>query len=92
MFTSGVYKSVGREVAATTAVAAFICLVNALVRGYTNFEGQKQAVPLSSTWLPMIGLPLAPFTLSSPSLGLLLGELTQFVFGSFSWFAVFPLR
>ena len=75
MFVSGVYKNLGREVAATTGVAAFICLYNAFVGGYTDFEGQQQAALISSFWLPMIGLPLAPFFLMSPSLGLLLGML-----------------
>ena len=84
MFVSGVYKNLGREVAATTAVATFICLYNAIVGGYTDFEGQKQAALISSTFLPLLGLPLAPFTLSSPSLGLLLGKLAPAVHSSFS--------
>ena len=71
---SGVYKNIGREVGATTAIATLLILYNCLVGGYADFEGIKHDAIISSQWLPMLGLPLAPFTLSSPSLGLLLGE------------------
>jgi len=73
--SSGVYKGVGREVLATTAIATFVVLYNCAVGGYADFEGIKHDALISSQWLPLLGLPLAPFTLSSPSLGLLLGEL-----------------
>jgi ion channel-forming bestrophin family protein len=62
-------------VAVVTAVATFIVIYNALVGGYLDFDGvQHEAVILG---LPKLGLPLTPFTLSSPSLGLLLGTLKQ---------------
>jgi hypothetical protein len=70
---SGVYKNIGREILATTSIATFVCLYNALVTGYTDFEGVQHAAVITSQFLPKIGLPLAPFTLASPSLGLLLG-------------------
>ena len=70
MFSSGVYKNLGREVTATTAVAAFVCLWNCLAGGYTDFEGVKHAAVASG--VPLLGLPLAAFSLTSPSLGLLL--------------------
>lgn len=73
MFQSGIYKGIGREVSATTLVAAFVVVFNAIVGGYTDFDGVQHPALISSSLLPMIGLPLAPFTLSSPSLGLLLG-------------------
>jgi ion channel-forming bestrophin family protein len=76
LFSSGIYKNLGREVTATTAIATFIVLYNAVTGGYTDFEGIKHAAVISSEWLPMLGLPLAPFTLSTPSLGLLLGTYT----------------
>mmetsp|Transcript_28291 Transcript_28291/g.51218 ORF Transcript_28291/g.51218 Transcript_28291/m.51218 type:complete len:412 (-) Transcript_28291:144-1379(-) len=72
IFSSGVYKSLAREVTATTGIAALVCLYNAIVGGYTDLEGVKQAALVSSPLLPVFGLSLAPFTLSSPSLGLLL--------------------
>ena len=69
---SGVYKNIGKEVSAATAVAAAVLVWNLLAGGYTDFDGVKHEALLQ--WLPLIGLPLAPFTLSSPSLGLLLGK------------------
>jgi len=71
MFSSGVYKNLGREVTATTAVAAFVCLYNCLAGGYTDFEGVRHAALLPQG-VPVLGLPLVAFTLTSPSLGLLL--------------------
>jgi ion channel-forming bestrophin family protein len=73
IFQSGIYKNLSRAVTATTAVAAFIVLFNSVVGGYTDYKGVKHAAVFASAWLPKLGLPLAPFTLSAPSLGLLLG-------------------
>lgn len=72
---SGVYKSLAREVTTTTAIATAVVAYNALTGGYTDFAGAQHDALLSSQFLPMLTLPLAPFTLSSPSLGLLLGTL-----------------
>lgn len=72
--SSGVYKNVGREVGFTTIIAAIVCLWNGLIGGFTDLDGVKHAAILSSNLLPLLSLPLAPFTLSSPSLGLLLGK------------------
>jgi ion channel-forming bestrophin family protein len=77
LFSSGIYKNLGREVTATTAIAAFVCVYNAIVGGYTDFEGVKHAALVSSSLLPLLGLPLAPFTLSTPALGLLLGTFAR---------------
>jgi hypothetical protein len=74
IFSSGVYKNLGREVTATTAVAAFVCLWNALTGEYQDLDSVKHAGVLAEYLLPVLGLPLAPFTLASPSLGLLLGK------------------
>lgn len=74
---SGVYKNLGREVGATTLVASFVCVWNILTGTYVDLEGVKHAGILADTFLPVLGLPLAPFTLASPSLGLLLGKLKQ---------------
>jgi predicted membrane chloride channel (bestrophin family) len=54
----------------TTSIAVFVVLTNLLVGGYQDFEGVKHAAVIPG--LPLLGLPLAPFTLASPSLGLLL--------------------
>ena len=39
IFSSGVYKSLAREVTATTGIAALLCLYNAAVGGYVDLEG-----------------------------------------------------
>jgi ion channel-forming bestrophin family protein len=74
-FTSGVYKNIGNEVAVVTAVATFIVIYNALLGGYTDFSGVQHEAVIQNSLLPKLGLPLTPFTLSSPSLGLLLGKI-----------------
>lgn len=75
MVNSGVYKNLGREVVATTFVATIVCILNNLAGGYTDFTGQAHEAVISG--LPLLGLPLSPFTLSSPSLGLLLGTYSH---------------
>lgn len=73
IFNSGVYKNLGREVGFTTAIAVFVCVYNGLVGGFTDLGGVTHEALIQATFLSKIGLPLAPFTLASPSLGLLLG-------------------
>ncbi|CAB9526793.1 UPF0187 protein [Seminavis robusta] len=68
--SSGIYKSVGKEILATVGVATFVILYNGVAGGFDGLDGTKMD-PIAP-FLPVIGLPLAPFTLSSPSLGLLL--------------------
>ena len=68
-----IYKSLAKEVLATTAVATFIVSWNCLFGNYQDLSGASHAGPLNSL-LPVLALPLTPFTLSSPSLGLLLGK------------------
>jgi predicted membrane chloride channel (bestrophin family) len=72
IFNSGVYKNLGREVGATTLVATAVVAYNALVGGYTDFDGVKHAALISTSILPQLTIPLNAFTLTSPSLGLLL--------------------
>lgn len=72
IFSSGVYKSIGKEVLATVGVASFIVFWNALTGGYTDLSGVQHDAIITA--LPQLTLPLTPFTLLSPSLGLLLGE------------------
>lgn len=62
---------------ATTSVAAFVCLYNALVDGYVDFDGVKHAALISNQYLTVAGLPLTPFTLLTSSLGLLLGTFVR---------------
>jgi predicted membrane chloride channel (bestrophin family) len=79
MVNSGVYKSLAKEVLATTAVATFLVVWNAVAGGYTDLEGVQHAAIMSA--LPMLVLPLTPFTLLSPSLGLLLVFRTNSSYG-----------
>jgi hypothetical protein len=72
--SSGVYKNLGKEVVATTLVATFVCVWNNVAGGYTDFQGVKHGALIATQASLLMGLPLAPFTLSSPSLGLLLGK------------------
>jgi hypothetical protein len=74
IFKSGVYRNINREVAAVGTVAAFVVIFNCLANGYTDLEGIQHAALLP---VDKIGLPLAAFTLTSPSLGLLLGTLLK---------------
>lgn len=75
IFNNGVYESLAREVTACTAVAAFCCFWNCLFGEFQDLEGLKHVGVLASTGLPVLGMPLTPFTLASPSLGLLLGTI-----------------
>ena len=75
--SSGIYKNIGREVLTTTAVAAFVVLWNMAVGGCKGFDGVLRESPFSSRFLTKLSLPLVPFTLASPSLGLLLGEFSS---------------
>jgi predicted membrane chloride channel (bestrophin family) len=70
-FSSGIYKNLGREVIATTGVACLVLIANFLLDGYTDFSGIFHQGALSGVVAPL-KLPLTPFNLASPSLGLLL--------------------
>jgi ion channel-forming bestrophin family protein len=74
LFKSGIARALAYEVQLLTAVAAFICVFNALcVAGYDDFSGIHHD-PLISMGLPVLALPPMFFTLSSPALSLLLGK------------------
>jgi len=75
MFNSGVYKSLGREVLATSAFTALLVFYNSITGGYTDLSGAEHDAII--TFLPELTLPLTPFTLLSPSLGLLLAFRTN---------------
>ena len=72
---SGIYKNVGREIVWTVGVAVFVFLWNMIVGGFEDFAGVQHGPIVSSQYLPPLELPLIPFTLASPSLGLLLGKV-----------------
>jgi len=79
IFSSGIYKSLGKEVLATTFIATFIILWNGVTGGFVDFEGIQQ--PPLIEGLPKLVLPLVPFTILSPSLGLLLVFRTNSSYG-----------
>lgn len=72
IFSSGVYSNLAREVLAVTAIATALVFYNGCVGGFTDLLGNKSAAVFPD--LPKLTLPLAAFTITSPSLGLLLGE------------------
>ena len=74
IFKSGVYKNLGREVTMVTAVASLLVVYNCLVGGYTDFNGVAQPALITNDLLQKLTLPMASFTTTSPSLGLLLGK------------------
>ena len=74
---SGIYSNIAREVVATTTVATFVVLWNAITGGYTDFEGTEHAALFADTFIGPLRLPMSPFSLSSSSLGLLLGMFTN---------------
>lgn len=80
VWTSGVWRQLKEEVTLASMIATLTCLYNTIgVQGYVDFEGVKHAGFLSN--LPAFILPALPFTLSSPSLGLLLVFRTNASYG-----------
>lgn len=76
IIASGVYQNIGGEILVVTLISSFIVFWNALCGSYTDFEGIQHAGFLHDTVFPALSLPMAPFTLLSSALGLLLGEYT----------------
>ena len=74
---SGIYKSLFKEVVTTTTIASFIVVWNMIFGEYQDLMSITHNGILHDSIIPVLALPLAPFTLSSPSLGLLLGKSTQ---------------
>jgi hypothetical protein len=71
IFKNGVYENLGREIGAVTAISTFVVIYNALAGGYTDITGVEHAGLLP---FDKLGIPMGAFTLTSPSLGLLLGR------------------
>uniref|UniRef100_A0A7S2MDP3 Uncharacterized protein n=1 Tax=Helicotheca tamesis TaxID=374047 RepID=A0A7S2MDP3_9STRA len=67
---SGIYRGLLNEVGAVSAVAALAIVWNGLATGYTDFDGVTHEAVINS--LPKLALPMSVFTVTSPSLGLLL--------------------
>ena len=73
---SGIYGSVLKEVLAVTTVSGFLIAWNAVFGTYQDLAGVVHDGPMKDM-LPILTLPLTPFTLSSSSLGLFLGEINN---------------
>ena len=72
--SSGIYKSLLKEVAATTTIASFIVVWNMIFGEYQDLMSVTHNGILHDSFIPVLALPLATFTVTSPALGLLLGE------------------
>ena len=70
LFKSGILRARYQEVGAVMAFASAVVFYDALTGGVTDLSGVKQAALLP--FLPVITLPLSIFSLTAPSLGLLL--------------------
>jgi hypothetical protein len=67
-----IYKNIARPVRYVTYITTFLVLYNGLVRTLRTWNALQHVLPILYK-LPAIGLPMDPFVLSSPMLGLLLG-------------------
>lgn len=75
--TSGIYRNLQREVWAVVGVTLLVMIYNGLITGYQDAAGVFHDPLWSSPFLPPLTLPATPFTLTSPSLGLLLGRFCR---------------
>lgn len=74
-FRSGIVRALATEIGSVAALSVLVCLYNALiVTGYQDFHGDMHDpfILMFDAPLPIASLPLEPFSLSSPALGLLL--------------------
>mmetsp|Transcript_17879 Transcript_17879/g.29585 ORF Transcript_17879/g.29585 Transcript_17879/m.29585 type:complete len:423 (+) Transcript_17879:128-1396(+) len=79
-FQSGIVRQLTAEIGLVSSIAVSVCLYNALfVVGYEDFQGVLHPALVNN--LPLVALPLQPFTLSSPALALLLVFRTNSSFG-----------
>ena len=76
--SSGVFQNLSKEVFTTTAIATFVIFWNCLFGQYEDLHNVVHNGPFHDSLIPVLVLPLAPFTISSPSLGLLLGKFPCF--------------
>jgi len=79
LLQSGVLRARTREVQLVVAFASFLVVWNSLVGGYTDFDMVKH--PAVIEHLPVLSVPLSIFSLTAPSLGLLLVFRTNAAYG-----------
>lgn len=71
LFSSNIIKTIRKYVFMVTCISSAICFWNGLVTGFMGIGASARYAPVLPNF-PKIGLPLAPFSLAMPSLGLLL--------------------
>ena len=72
LFSSGIFRNSEREVLLCTAIATAVCAYNAVATGYTDLVGVQHGPIVPG--LPVLGIPMTAFTITSSSLGLLLSK------------------
>jgi predicted membrane chloride channel (bestrophin family) len=72
--TSGIYRTIFKEVISVTGIASFVIVWNMLFGEYQDLLSVVHPGVLHGIFpnIPILALPLTVFTISSPSLGLLL--------------------
>ena len=76
---SGIVRARNRELSITIATASLLCLWNGLAGGFTDLDNVKHGAILEH--LPVFSVPLSVFSLTAPSLGLLLVFKTNSAYG-----------
>lgn len=76
---SGVLRARYNEIANVVAISTFLVIYNTLSAGYTDFDNVKHAAIIGH--LPVLSMPLSVFSLTAPSLGLLLVFRTNAAYG-----------
>ena len=79
LFESGVLRARYKEVGIVAGIASILVLWNSIAGGYTDFDNVKHAALIGH--LPVVSLPISLFTLTSPTLGLLLVFKTNSAYG-----------
>lgn len=74
-------QNMARETILITSLTALVMIYNGCITGFQDISGAFHDPILSSPWLPPATLPLQVFTLTSPSLSLLLGTSISLVCG-----------
>ena len=79
LFESGILKARSKEVFFVGAVASLTIAINIITTGYVDLDGVQHSALIPH--LPTITLPLSLFTLTSPTLGLLITFRTNACYG-----------
>ena len=78
IISSGIYKNIANEVLFVIAIATSLVVGNSITGSYQDFSGVTHDGLLKDSIIPALSLPMTPFSLSSASLGLLLGKIVLY--------------